>query len=35
MTIIETPSAAAELLKKQDNILILVHGHPDGDTLGC
>jgi phosphoesterase RecJ-like protein len=26
--------AAVELLKSQDNILILVHGHPDGDTLG-
>lgn len=25
----------AELLKKQDNILILTHAHPDGDTLGC
>lgn len=32
---IDTPSAAAEILKAQDNILILVHGHPDGDTLGC
>ena len=35
MTVIETPSAAAELLKKQNNILILAHGNPDGDTLGC
>ncbi|MDD6276143.1 MAG: bifunctional oligoribonuclease/PAP phosphatase NrnA [Clostridia bacterium] len=26
---------AAELLKDNDNILILVHGNPDGDTLGC
>lgn len=25
---------AAELLKNNDNILILVHGNPDGDTLG-
>lgn len=25
----------AELLKEQDNILILTHAHPDGDTLGC
>ncbi len=24
----------AELLKEQDNILILTHAHPDGDTLG-
>ena len=23
------------LLKEQDNILILTHAHPDGDTLGC
>lgn len=27
--------AAAKILSQQDNILILVHGHPDGDTLGC
>lgn len=26
--------AAAELLLKNDNILILTHDHPDGDTLG-
>lgn len=26
---------AAELLKEQDNILILSHENPDGDTLGC
>lgn len=32
---IDTPEAAAELLRSQDNILILAHGHPDGDTLGC
>ena len=25
----------AELLKAQDNILILTHAHPDGDTLGA
>ncbi len=25
----------AHLLKSQDNILILTHAHPDGDTLGC
>lgn len=25
----------ARLLKEQDNILILTHAHPDGDTLGC
>ncbi len=25
----------AELLKDNDNILILTHAHPDGDTLGC
>lgn len=25
---------AAELLKSKDNILILTHGNPDGDTLG-
>lgn len=25
----------AELLKAQNNILILTHAHPDGDTLGC
>ncbi len=25
----------AELLKEKDNILILTHAHPDGDTLGC
>lgn len=24
-----------QLLKEQDNILILTHAHPDGDTLGC
>jgi hypothetical protein len=25
----------AGLLKEKDNILILTHAHPDGDTLGC
>ena len=25
----------AALLKERDNILILTHAHPDGDTLGC
>lgn len=25
----------AKLLKDNDNILILTHAHPDGDTLGC
>lgn len=28
-------NAAARLLEGQDDILILSHGHPDGDTLGC
>ena len=28
-------SRAAELLLEKDNILILSHDHPDGDTLGC
>ena len=26
---------AAEILKSKDNILILTHRSPDGDTLGC
>lgn len=26
---------AAELLRRQDNILILTHRRPDGDTIGC
>ena len=26
---------AAELLKNNDDILVLCHAHPDGDTLGC
>lgn len=25
----------AQILKEQDDILILTHAHPDGDTLGC
>lgn len=25
----------AQILSEQDNILILTHAHPDGDTLGC
>ncbi|MCR5208052.1 MAG: bifunctional oligoribonuclease/PAP phosphatase NrnA [Eubacterium sp.] len=25
----------AKILKDKDNILILMHAHPDGDTLGC
>lgn len=25
----------AQLLRQHDNILILTHAHPDGDTLGC
>ena len=29
-----TPEEAAKLLLEQDNILILNHAHPDGDTLG-
>lgn len=32
---IDSPKKVAEILKEQDNILILVHAHPDGDTLGC
>ena len=32
---IDTAEQAAEILKEQDDILILVHAHPDGDTLGC
>ena len=29
-----TPAQAAAALQAQDNILILCHAHPDGDTLG-
>ena len=25
----------ADILKEKDNILILTHANPDGDTLGC
>ncbi len=32
---IDSPKKVAEILKEQDNILILVHANPDGDTLGC
>lgn len=28
-------NSAVEFLKNNNNFLILVHGHPDGDTLGC
>lgn len=28
-------SRAAELLRENDDILVLCHAHPDGDTLGC
>lgn len=28
-------NSAAEFLKNNNNFLILVHGNPDGDTLGC
>lgn len=30
-----TYTEAAELLRRQDNILILTHRRPDGDTIGC
>ena len=30
-----TTKEAAALLRRQDNILILTHGRPDGDTIGC
>ncbi len=32
---INSPKEVAQKLKEHDNILILVHSHPDGDTLGC
>ncbi len=32
---IDSPKEVAKILKEQNNILILVHAHPDGDTLGC
>lgn len=28
-------NSAVEFLKNNNNYLIVVHGHPDGDTLGC
>ena len=30
-----TPKEAAELLRGADNILVLTHHRPDGDTIGC
>ena len=30
-----TPQETAALLRQQDNILILTHRRPDGDTIGC
>ena len=30
-----TAKEAAALLRRQDNILILTHRRPDGDTTGC
>ena len=30
-----TTREAAQLLERQDNILILTHRRPDGDTIGC
>ena len=30
-----TPQEAAALLERQDNLLILTHRRPDGDTTGC
>ena len=30
-----TTKEAAELLRRQDNVLILTHRRPDGDTVGC
>ena len=35
MTEMLTIKEAAEYLKEQDNILIISHANPDGDTLGC
>ena len=32
---INSAREAAEILMRQDDILILTHAHPDGDTLGC
>ncbi len=30
-----SPSEAAALLRNQDNLLLLTHRRPDGDTIGC
>ena len=30
-----TTREAAALLRRQDNVLILTHRRPDGDTVGC
>ncbi len=30
-----SPKEAASLLRQKDNILILTHRRPDGDTAGC
>ena len=30
-----TTKEAAALLRQKDNILILTHRRPDGDTVGC
>ena len=30
-----TTREAAEVLRRQDNVLILTHRRPDGDTVGC
>ena len=30
-----SPKEAASLLRQKDNILILTHRRPDGDTTGC
>lgn len=30
-----TPQEAAALLRERDNVLILTHRRPDGDTVGC
>ena len=30
-----TTREAAEVLRRQDNVLILTHRRPDGDTIGC
>ena len=29
-----TAAQAAELLRRQDRFTILIHRHPDGDTIG-